>query len=76
MTDFVEIPREIIRIITERKHLDDAVDANIRKGMSQLDAYNEVWIQVDYWLPGFTMYASSESYWRCRNRETRKLLRK
>jgi pantothenate kinase-related protein Tda10 len=73
MSDFIEIPKELARVITERKHLDSAVDANIRRGMSNHQAYDQVAKWIDRYIPGFKLYSDSSSYWHCRNRKTRKM---
>ena len=72
--DEVRIPREIIRIITDRKHLDSEVDKNIRAGMNQQDAYNEVQSRVDYYVKGLLLFKSASSYWAARNSKLRKML--
>lgn len=71
----ITIPREVYLLLTEKKHLHSAVDAHIRKGMTQFEAFYAVQDQVAYYLPGVKLhYKSAAAYWVERRREIRKML--
>lgn len=70
---------DVLKILTEKKHLHLAVDENIRKGMAHDKAFDEVITRVHGEVPGIKVhYLNAASYWASRNRETRnrKMFRK
>jgi len=70
--------REIGKILTERKHLDNKVDEYVRNGMNRREAFNKVVEVVRSEFPNCERvhYKSADSYVNCRNRERREQLKK